>query len=66
MIREAGAAFDRPEPGHYQGRLSAILTSLPAWLPPPPVQPSPAAERRWRAARPERRSGQLVLPLQSR
>jgi hypothetical protein len=66
MSREATVSVDRPAPGHYQGRLSAILSSLPAWLPPPPP-PAPAShtvERSWTAARSERRSGQLALPLQ--
>jgi hypothetical protein len=66
MIREAGLSVDRPGPGHYQGRLSAILSSLPAWLPPPPAPASRSVERRWTAAGSERRSGQLALPLQPR
>ncbi|HEX4579415.1 MAG TPA: hypothetical protein VH498_05380 [Candidatus Dormibacteraeota bacterium] len=64
MTREACASVDRPAPGHYQVRLSAILSSLPAWLPPPPAPASRTAERRWTATGSARRSGQLALPLQ--
>jgi hypothetical protein len=66
MIREAGVAVDRPEPGHYQGRLSAVLSRLPAWIPPPPAPASRTAGRRWSPGNRSRRSGQLALPLEPR
>ncbi|HEX4754769.1 MAG TPA: hypothetical protein VH661_03330 [Candidatus Dormibacteraeota bacterium] len=66
MIRDASVSVDRPEPGHYQGRLSAVLSRLPAWLPPPPPRTSPTSERRWTTTKRQRRSGQLPLPLEPR
>ncbi|HEY7928106.1 MAG: hypothetical protein ACHQ06_03590 [Candidatus Dormibacteria bacterium] len=66
MTGENRISVDRPAPGHYQGRLSTVLSRLPAWLPPPSAQASPRAPGSWSVGHGTRRSRQLALPLDPR
>lgn len=68
MTRQVPTPSKRPAPGHYQGRLMAVLTRHPVRMSVPRssrpvVQPSPLPVGR--APRQPRRSraGQLALPL---
>ncbi|HSP66000.1 MAG TPA: hypothetical protein VLO10_07395 [Candidatus Deferrimicrobium sp.] len=57
--------IDRPPPGHYQGRLGAVLDRLPAGATQTPAQWQPAAAPRRVLVRARcRRTGQLALPLE--
>ncbi|HWF57124.1 MAG TPA: hypothetical protein VG520_02090 [Candidatus Dormibacteraeota bacterium] len=64
MVQQVADGIDRPAPGHYQGRLRAVLIHHPVTTVPPRREPDSAA-RRQRQAPPRRwRSGQLALPLE--
>jgi len=57
------AGIDRPAPGHYQGRLTAVLGHRPP-PPPAPAQQSTAPPRRVQSRHQHKsRTRQLSLPL---
>jgi hypothetical protein len=65
MVQQVAVTIDRPPPGHYQVRLSAVLSSVPAGdLPAPSPWPSLTALRRVPVRTRRRRTGQLALPLE--
>ncbi len=68
MVQQVSPPIERPVPGHYQGRLTAVLSSLPAGeLPPPSLQRDSHTSARRVVIRPQRRrrDGQLALPMES-
>jgi hypothetical protein len=65
MVPQAAAQIDRTAPGHYQGRLSALLSRHPVSLPQAPRLEQYTTVRRVHRPQPRRpRSGQLALPLE--
>jgi hypothetical protein len=63
MIQHAQAPIDRPPPGHYRVRVSAVLSDLPVADPRPSWQ-RPVESRRLVVRPKRRRTGQLALPLE--
>ena len=65
MSRQSPGPNERPAPDHYQRRLNAAFSRLPAQQLPPRFSVRPPAERREVVRRGERRgSRQLVFPLE--
>ncbi|MDQ6847063.1 MAG: hypothetical protein M3019_05710 [Candidatus Dormibacteraeota bacterium] len=66
MVQQTSALINRPPPGHYRGRLTHLIDSIPVAAEQPRSSwGSPAAPGR-AAVRPRRRrTGQLALPLEA-
>jgi hypothetical protein len=65
MIQQAAARIDRPAPGHYQVRLSAVLSRQPVSPAPALLEPRAMARRQQRSPVSRRRTRQLALALES-
>jgi hypothetical protein len=64
MVQQVAERIDRPAPGHYQGRLRAVLTHHPVSTAPPRREPESQAWRQHMVRPRRRRTGQLALPLE--
>jgi hypothetical protein len=64
MVPQTAERIDRPAPGHYQGRLGAVLSRHPLSTAPLRVESHARARRLQRSRPSKRRTGQLALPLE--